>query len=165
MTEPDVVDGLRDRLAELYPDLDTRGLAITGRILRLAQAIDAARTEHLADFGLAPGDFDVLATLRRVQGDAGANPGLLLRSVLISSGGLTKRLDRLEAAGLVERRPDPRDRRGTLVRLTRAGTALIDEALPSLLTLERDRVAEVLSDRQLEQAAALLRRLNAHPPG
>jgi DNA-binding MarR family transcriptional regulator len=164
MTAPDIVDGLRDRLAELYPDLDTSGLAITGRILRLALAIESARVEHLAPFGLAPGDFDVLATLRRVQGEAGANPGLLLRSVLISSGGLSKRLDRLEAAGLVERRPDPDDRRGTLVRLTGPGTALIDEVLPSLLTAERDRVAEALSERQREQLAGLLRRLSPRPP-
>lgn len=158
---PDGVDAIQTRLAELYPDLDTSGFAVTGRILRLARHIEARRTDHLAEFGLTPGDFDVLATVRRTQGPEGVNPGTVLQSVLITSGGLTKRLDRLESAELIERRPDPDDRRGTLVRLTDHGTGVLDRALRSLLTMERELVGEMITDRQMDQVAALLRRLNA----
>ena len=155
----DAVDGMRDRLAALYPELDTSAFGVVGRVLRLAQAIDRLRAEHLSQFGLVPGDFDVLATIRRIEGDAGVNPGRLLQSVLITSGGLTKRLDRLQTAGWVVRHPDPADRRATLVRLTPDGRDLADRALPSLLTREREFIERTLSDRQRDQTAASLRRL------
>ena len=155
----DAVDGMRDRLAELYPELDTSAFALTGRVLRLAQAVERLRAEHLKDFGLVPGDFDVLATIRRIEGDTGVNPGRLLQSVLITSGGLTKRLDRLETAGWVARQPDPDDRRATLVRLTPEGRHLIDRALTSLLSREHELVNRTVTDRQRDQAAATLRRL------
>ncbi len=155
----DAVDDMRQRLSELYPDLDTSAFGVVGRVLRLAGTLEALRAEHLATFGLAPGDFDVLATIRRIEGDRGVNPGTLLRSVLITSGGLTKRLDRLESAGFVGRHPDPDDRRGTLVRLTPDGMDLVDRALTSLLTLEGELVAASLSQRQVDQVAGLLRRV------
>jgi DNA-binding MarR family transcriptional regulator len=155
----DAVDGMRERLAALYPALDTSAFGVTGRVLRLAQAIDRLRAEHLTRFGLVPGDFDVLATIRRIEGDAGVNPGRLLQSVLITSGGLTKRLDRLQAAGWVVRHPDPDDRRATLVQLTPEGRDLIDRALPSLLASEQELIERTLSTREREQTAASLRRL------
>lgn len=156
---PDAVDGMRDRLAELHPDLDTSAFALTGRILRLAQSLERLRAEHLKEFGLVPGDFDVLATIRRIEGDTGVNPRRLLRSVLITSGGLTKRLDRLETAGWIGRHPDPDDRRATLVRLTSEGRDLIDRVLPSLLSREHELVAQAVTDRQRDQVAATLRQL------
>lgn len=161
---PDDVDRIRDRLAELYPALDTTAFGVTGRVLRLAQAFERSRADHLAAFDLTPGDFDVLATIRRLEGTERVNPTRLLRSVLITSGGLTKRLDRLETGGLIARRHDPEDRRGALIRLTRKGRSLVDRALPSLLTMERDLMADGLTARQLDQAAALLRRLTATVP-
>jgi DNA-binding MarR family transcriptional regulator len=156
---PDAVDGMRERLAALYPELDSSAFGVTGRVLRLAQAIDRLRAEHLSQFGLAPGDFDVLATIRRIEDDTGVNPGRLLQSVLITSGGLTKRLDRLQTAGWVVRHPDPDDRRATRVQLTPEGRELIDRALPSLLTSEQQHIERTLSERQRDQAAASLRRL------
>lgn len=155
----DEVGRMRDRLAELYPDLDTSAFGVTGRVLRLAQQFESLRADHLATFELTPGDFDVLATIRRLEGTERINPARLLQSVLITSGGLTKRLDRLEEAGLIARYRDPQDRRGALLRLTPDGTTLVDRALPSLLTMERELVAQSLSDRQLEQASSLLLRL------
>lgn len=155
----DTVDGMRDRLASLYPDLDTSAFGLTGRVLRLAQAIERRRAEHLREFDLAPGDFDVLATIRRTEADTGVNPRKLLQSVLITSGGLTKRLDRLETAGWVLRESDPDDRRATRVRLTPAGLELIDRVLPSLLSSEHELVGQAMTDRQRDQAASALRRL------
>ena len=156
---PDGIDTMRERLAELYPDLDTSAFGVTGRVLRLAQAIDRRRAEHLKEFNLAPGDFDVLATVRRIEDEDGVNPGRLLQSVLITSGGLTKRLDRLETAGWVARHPDPDDRRATLVRLTDGGRELIDTVLPELLTREHEFLSDALSDRQRDQVAGALRRI------
>lgn len=155
----DPIDAIRSRLAELYPDLDTAAFGVTGRILRLAASFERARAEHLEAFGLSPGDFDLLATIRRTEGQSGVNPRELLGAVLITSGGLTKQLDRLESAGLIGRHPDPHDRRGTLVRLTAKGTDLIDRALPSLLTSEHEQISPALTARQLEEASALLRKL------
>lgn len=156
----DVVDRIRGKLAELYPELDTAAMGVTGRVMRLAQTFEARRAEHLAGFDLTCGEFDVLATIRRTQGSDGVNPRRLLHSVLITSGGLTKRLDRLESAGLIERHPDPEDRRGTLIRLTPYGAERIDAVLPSLLRMEDEYLSAELTDRQLEQTASLLRRLS-----
>lgn len=166
MQDTDVVDGIQKRLGELYPDLATTALGITGRVIRLGEALMARRAEHLAEFGLTCADFDVMATLRRVQGPEGVNPRRLLESVLITSGGLTKRLDRLEQAGFIERSPDPDDRRGTLIRLTDAGVEHIDRVFPSLVDMEQRQLSSELSERQLEQGASLLRRihLSIEPP-
>ena len=84
-------------------------------------------TEPLVDrYGLQPGWFDLLATLRRAGAPYELNPTQLMQATMLSSGGMTKRLDRMAEAGLVERRADPTDRRGTLVRLTRRGRSTID---------------------------------------
>lgn len=159
--EPDAVDRIRSHHAARHPDLDTRTFGVTGRVLRLAQFFESKRSEHLAAFELTPGDFDVLATIRRTQGSDGVNPGQVLQSVLITSGGLTKRLDRLESAGLIRRHPDPADRRATLLRLTPAGADLVDRVIASLLTMEHQFVSSVLSDAQIDRAASLLRLLTS----
>lgn len=160
MEARDLVDQIREQLSELYPDLDTSVFGITGRILRLAHAIESRRAAHLAPIDLTPGDFDLLATLRRTDRGSGVNPGELLDSLLITSGGLTKRLDKLEARALLERQPDPSDRRATLVRLTPHGRDVIDSVLPELIEIEDEAAGSRLSPRQLEQASSLLRRLS-----
>lgn len=152
------MEWIRDRLSELYPKLDTEGYEVTGRIIRLAQEIETKRSEGLASYGLTPGEFDVLATVRRT--DNGVNPGTFLESMVITSGGLSKRLDRLEADGLIERSPDPNDRRGTLIRLTPQGLGLIDEVLPLVVKRESEEIKARLTPRQLEQMGVLLRRLS-----
>lgn len=157
--ESDAVDRIRSHHTARYPDLDTRAFGVTGRVLRLAQFFESKRAEHLAAFDLTSGDFDVLATIRRTQGSDGVNPGQVLQSVLITSGGLTKRLDRLESAGLIRRQPDPSDRRATLLRLTESGAELVDRVIPSLLTMEHGFVSSVLSRTQVDQASSLLRML------
>lgn len=159
-SEVDALDWIRDRLAELYPQLDTEGYEVTGRIVRLAQVIETKRSEQLASYGLTPGEFDVLATVRRIDHGEGVNPGTFLESLVITSGGLSKRLDRLETSGLIERNQDPNDRRGTLIRLTQRGLELIDEVLPIVVESETEEIKSRLTGRQLEQAAVLLRRLN-----
>lgn len=170
----DAIDDIRVQLAAIYPDLDTSGLAVTGRILQLANRMQDTRDRRLEEFGLSLPDFDILATLRRHANDTGVNPRELQRSVMISSGGMTKRLDRLEHAGLTKRNPDPDDRRGVLVTLTAQGQELIDRALPALLATEREDVESALGTRRdRERLATLLRQLTtraadvtgeSHPP-
>lgn len=140
----DALDVIRGHLAETHPDLDTSGLAVTGRLLRAASRLDALRAERLQAHDLTVADFDVLATIRRRQGRTGINPSTLQDAVMISSGGMTKRLDRLESAGLVRRKPDPEDRRGVIVQLTRSGRRRIDAALVSLLEREREDIETAL---------------------
>lgn len=130
------MDEIVDEVREWLPDLDVAGLPITGRILRLARYLEAGREEHLAQFGLTLGDFDMLATLRRRAVDEPIKIRDLQLSLMLSSGGTTKRLDRLESAGLIERLPDPNDRRGTLIKLSPRGLDLIEEAVPAITRYE-----------------------------
>ena len=145
------------------PDLDTAAFGVVGRILRLARNIETWRAEHLSAYQLTPADFNVLATMRR-KGDDGINPGALLNVLFISSGGLTRRLDRLEAAGLIVRHPDPEDRRATLLRLTDEGARRIDEAIPSLLEREDELLRQFLTERGLDETSSVLRRLILNVP-
>ncbi len=156
----DPLDRIQADLARVLPGEDTSGVAVTGRLLRLARQVEDRREQRLRDFGLTPADYDVLATLRRRSGSRGLNPGEVQRAVMVTSGGMTKRLDRLEQAGLLERRPDPDDRRGVRVRLTRSGRSTIDRSLRAVLAMERDLVAAAVpaaSDRG--RLTSLLRQL------
>jgi DNA-binding MarR family transcriptional regulator len=147
------------------PELDVAALALLARLFRTAQLADAALGQQLATHGLQPGWFDLLATLRRAGAPYELTPTQLMRTTMLSSGGMTKRLDRLTDAGLIERRPDPTDRRGTLVRLTRRGKTTIDTLLPIHLVNEQQLLAP-LSPAQQRMLDELLRSLLAglEPP-
>ncbi|GGP68083.1 MarR family transcriptional regulator [Saccharothrix coeruleofusca] len=149
-----VVDAWRAR----RPELDTSPLEVVGRLLLCAHHLESALVAALKPLGLSFGDFDVLNTLRRIGAPSGTNPRELARSSLITSGAMTARLDRLANAGLVERAPDPTDRRGVLVRLTDSGTRLADEALTAVLAAD-ERFLEPLGPTDRDQAARLLKRL------
>ena len=151
-----------DRIAAEWkrerPDVDTAALELLGRLFRSAQLADRRLTEGLAGHELQPGWFDLLAALRRAGEPFELNPTQLMRATMLSSGGMTKRLDRLVDEGLVERRPDPSDRRGTLVRLTPLGRERIDAALPVHVANEEDILSE-LGARERQALEALLRKL------
>lgn len=146
------MDVIVEEVQGWLPDVDVTGLSITGRILRLARYVEAAREEELSRFDLSLGDFDMMATLRRrADGEAMKIRDLQL-SLMLSSGGTTKRLDRLEAAGLIERRPDPNDRRGTLIALSEQGLDLIGRAVPAVLEREAAAVRGVLASKRTRAA-------------
>jgi DNA-binding MarR family transcriptional regulator len=156
----DVLDGVVQDMHDLYPRLEVTGLPIIGRVLRLARYLEDRREEQLSRYGLTVPDFDVLATMRRQAGGESINIRELQRSMMLSSGGTTKRLDRLEKAGHIERLPDPNDRRGVLIRLTSEGLVLIDDILPAVTRAENDVVRNAIdSDGERTTAADVLRRL------
>jgi DNA-binding MarR family transcriptional regulator len=113
-----------------------------------------------AEAGLQPGEFDVLATLRRSGEPYMLSPTHLYETVMISSGGMTNRLDCLERAGLVERRPDPNARRGKLIALTDAGKRVIDETIDRHVANE-ERILSVLTPAEQKKLNALIRKLIA----
>ena len=139
-----------DRLVEAWnterPDLDVSPLQVLSRVSRLARHLDRARRAVFADHDLESWEFDVLTALRRAGSPYQLSPGRLLRATLVTSGTMTNRIDRLAAAGLVERHPDPQDKRGVQVRLTDAGRRRVDAAFADLLEREQ-AILDVLGPR------------------
>ncbi len=154
----DHVDVILGQWARERPDLDAAPLAVIGRLSRVTRQIEEALRVNQRRFGLTPDEFDVLATLRRGGEPFEMNPCTLGDSMMISSGTVTHRLDKLEKRGLVSRRPDPGDRRSVLVSLTPEGRELQDRAMVSHLELEA-RLLSGLTDRQRAELAKLLRQL------
>ncbi|MHA6823169.1 MarR family winged helix-turn-helix transcriptional regulator [Ralstonia pseudosolanacearum] len=141
------------------PDLDVNSMLLLGRLGEAAIVIARERLNPLfAEYGLQPGEFDVLATLRRSGAPYALTPTALYDAAMMSSGGMTNRIDRLQQAGWVERRPNPEDGRGTLVALTKAGFALIDQAVGAHVENQR-AVLSVLTDAEQRQLAKLLSKL------
>lgn len=140
------------------PDLDTTPLLVIGRIHRVAAALTPELTAVYAEFGLGEGEFDVLATLRRQGEPFTLSPGELAERTMVTSGAVSKRLDRLEARGLVERRADATDGRARTVVLTPEGRALVDDAMTAHVANEA-RLLEALGARDRDTLARLLARL------
>ena len=122
---------------------------------RLAELLDDVFTPTLRRFGITRADFDVLATLRRSGTPYRLTPTARSRAMMISSGGTTKRLDRLEARGLLARAGDPHDRRGVVVSLTQKGMRLVDDAVEAHVADER-RVLAPLRPAERKTLARLL---------
>jgi DNA-binding MarR family transcriptional regulator len=122
----DHVDCRQAQWARELPDLDTEPMAILGRAYRLSNLVRPSIEATFAAFGLDRGEFDVIGTLRRSGPPYRLTPTELYTSLMISSGGLTHRLDRLEKAGLIRRERSERDGRSQLVALTEAGIASVN---------------------------------------
>jgi len=101
VAEPDHLDRIAAQWRRERPDLDVEPLAILGRLLRVAQLADRTLAAQLSAFDLQPGWFDLLAALRRSGEPYALNPTELMSATMLTSGGVTKRLDRLAEAGLV----------------------------------------------------------------
>jgi MarR family len=103
--QSDHVDVIRDQWRVERPDLDTTAMGVVGRLLRVARLAEDHLAPPLRELGLDVGWFDALAALRRSGRPYELNPSALQAAVMLSSGGMTKRIDQLERAGLVARRP------------------------------------------------------------
>ena len=161
MAERDGVDLIIEQWQRERPDLDSSPIGVVGRISRLARELEARLEPVYREHGLEPGWHDVLATLRR--SGPRLRPTDLAGSVMLTSSGTTKRLDKLEQAGLIAREPDPNDRRGTLISLTAEGRRLIDVLTPAHLDNER-RLLSALSEAERDRLAGLLRKLGLGLP-
>lgn len=139
----DRVDHILAQWHEARPDLDVGPMGTLGRLARLTSHLRAATAQVHAAHGLNPAAFDVLATLRRAGPPHALSPSALIDWTMVTSGTMTNRLDRLEAAGWVRRLANPSDGRGFLVQLTPEGMALIDRAVADHVAAQHEALARL----------------------
>jgi DNA-binding MarR family transcriptional regulator len=154
----DAIDGLVGQWNLERPDLDVSPTHVLQRITRLYLLQSASFAEVFGRFRMTFGEYEVLAALTRSGPPYRLKPGELVGALVLSSGAVTNRIDRVEAAGLVKRLPDPDDRRGTLVALTVKGRTVVDEAVRAHLANE-ERLLGALSSADRAQLTRLLRKL------
>jgi DNA-binding MarR family transcriptional regulator len=127
--ERDWIDQIVERWSELQPGLPVDAYHVTGRISRIAARIAQREEEVFGRYGLTRGDVGVLSALRTSPPPHTLSPTQLFRGLMMSSAGMTKRLDRIEQRGLVKRNPDVKDRRGVTIHLTDRGRRLLAQAV------------------------------------
>lgn len=151
-----------DRIVALWrrvrPDLDPSSTEVIGRIVRMEYFITRRVLQDLARHSINVGEFDVLAALRRQGEPYQLSPNQMQDMVLISSGALTNRINRLESAGLVKRTPDQDDRRGVNVTLTEKGLNVINDAAGHHLQAEAE-LLDPLNAEEQKTLAALLKKM------
>ena len=147
-----------EQWAKERPEVDVSPMHVIGRVSRLAADLDPLLAPVFRDRGLGDGEFDVLATLRRAGEPYTLSPGDLGASMMVTSGAVTKRIDRLERAGLVTRRVSEVDARARLIGLTDKGRQIVDEALGDHVANEA-RLLAGLSVGDRKALAGLLRKL------
>jgi DNA-binding MarR family transcriptional regulator len=157
-TEKDAVDRIVAQWARERPELDTGPMAVIGRLHRLADLLEGELRTVFASAGLGNGDFDVLASLRRSGEPYRLSPGALSATTMVTSGAVTKRVDRLEQKGLVKRSVSDADGRGREIELTPRGKALTDAIVVDHWANE-DRLLASLDATEREQLVGLLRKL------
>lgn len=141
------------------PELDLLPMEVVARLGATTRLLTRNHLEpFFREYGLQQGEFDVIATLRRAGAPYSLGPTQLFEALMISSGGMTNRLDRLEKAGLIRRSPNPDDRRGMLVSLTDEGLELINRMVPLHVGNEA-RALEFLDRQEQETLNGLLGKL------
>lgn len=148
--EQDRIDHIFEQWRQESPKLDVSALAVTGRVLRIARMLEKHRETVLAEYGLNIWSFDMLATLRRQGPPYQLKPTDLYSLLMLSSGAMTNRIDRLEQDGMVVRLRDPDDRRSVMVQLTPKGIQLTDSVMPVLFEREQQLLNQfgTLDDRE-----------------
>src|SRR4051812_21395809 len=159
MEAADHVDRALAQWSREMPDIEIKGADVLNRARRLTLETRRDIEANFRRHGLDSGEFDVLATLRRAGEPYALRPTELYQSLMISSGGLTARLDRLEAAGLIRRRADDDDARSVRVELTPAGRRKIEAAFRADMELENKMVSG-LAESERAELVRLLRKLS-----
>jgi DNA-binding MarR family transcriptional regulator len=158
----DEVDLIIDAWSRRLPDVDLTPLDVMSRLRRVANRLARLRATAFGGAGLAAWEFDVLAALRREEPPHELSPAQLIGATMIGSAAMTNRLDKLSLRGLVERMPNPRDRRSVLVRLTADGATRVDDAMRRLAHREAEELRGLTREEQAT-LARLLRRLADAP--
>jgi DNA-binding MarR family transcriptional regulator len=148
MATPDDVDRIIEQWRRERPELDLAAMATFGRLGRLFAHLSRAVDETFTRFDLQRGEYDVLAALRRSGAPFVLTPSALSDVLMLSRAGMTNRLDRLEAAGLVERRANRSDRRSMLIALTDAGATLTDEVTTVHVANESALLSDLTPDER-----------------
>lgn len=159
--EPDRIDRLVGQWGGERPDLDLRTMAEVARLMAVGQLIERRIDAMATQFGVDRGQGDVLFALRRAGAPYRLSPSQLTDALLVTSGTMTNRLDRLEARGLIRRLPNPDDRRGVVIELTAEALEVVDRAVTVHVEREREMLAP-LGDAERRQLDRILRRLFAH---
>ena len=157
----DHVEQRRRQWSRELPDVDTTGMSVLGRARWITLQVRPAIERVFGRHSLDTGEFDVLATLLRSGAPYRLRPTELYKSLMISSGGLTDRLARLETAGLVRRAPSEADARSLLVELTAAGRKRAEAAFREDMAVEKALLGG-LTSAEREQLGRLLAKLALH---
>ncbi|MCD0442970.1 MarR family transcriptional regulator [Glycomyces sp. A-F 0318] len=153
--EYDAVAHMAEQWRRERPDLDPSPMLVVGRMFRLVNEWDRRLRGPFAEAGLGNGDFDVLAALRRSGEPYALSAGELSRTVLVTTGAITKRVDRLEAGGWAVRSVDEEDSRGRRIALTEAGMRLVDELMAVHLEHQARLIGRLDGDERGELARLL----------
>jgi DNA-binding MarR family transcriptional regulator len=154
----DRIDEFVERVVGEWPDIDPQVEAAVDRMGKITRHLDRSLAEHVGEHGLNAGEFKVLIRLRLAGPPHRLSPGEISRSLELSTGAMTNRLDGLESSGMVVRLPDPSDRRGVLVELTATGKDVIDRAIVAQAAREATHLG-VLTEREMTTLNDLLRKL------
>jgi DNA-binding MarR family transcriptional regulator len=155
-TRQDWVDAHLEHVAAAWPELDMTVESLVTRMNKFGRYIDRILADTLKEFDLNQGEYKLLVNLK--GSGSSCSPGDLCDRMLVSSGSMTNRLDRLEEAGLIKRKPDPHDRRGSIVELTEEGDKLIEAAVYVQGRKEK-RLFEDMSGDEREQLDLMMRKL------
>ncbi|HBF29996.1 MarR family transcriptional regulator [Rhizobium sp.] len=153
---PDAVDLILAQWRQERPDLDVAPMGLLGRLGRLRDHLARDIETVLQTHGLNSSSFDVLATLRRAGHPYQLSPSELLAAMMVTSGTMTNRIDQLEKQGLVQRLPNPQDRRSLLIALTDKGLTLVDQAVTDHVA-NQHRLTKALTTAQQAELNDLLR--------
>ncbi|MGY0613600.1 MarR family winged helix-turn-helix transcriptional regulator [Vibrio sp. FJH11] len=151
----DAIDRVVDQWLKEKPDLDTQPMAIMGRLMRIAKHMETRVAELHKQYDLKMGEFDVLATLRRAGAPYCLTPSALIESMMLTSGAMTNRLDKLEKKGLISREHSREDRRSVTVALTSVGLQLIDNLIVEHVEVQRDFIRGLCDEEKMQVNKAL----------
>ncbi|MGF1823370.1 MarR family transcriptional regulator [Vibrio splendidus] len=152
----DAIDRVVEQWAKEKPDLETEPMAMMGRIMRIAKYMETQVAELHKKYDMKLGEFDVLATLRRSGKPYRLTPSELIGSMMLTSGAMTNRLDKLEAKGLISREHSKEDRRSVSVQLTKDGLILIDQMMTEHVETQK-KLVKSLSASQKKNTNQLLK--------
>lgn len=151
----DAIDRVVEQWFKEKPDLDTQPMAIMGRLMRIAKYMETRVAELHKQYDLKMGEFDVLATLRRAGDPYRLTPSALINSMMLTSGAMTNRLDKLEKKGLISREHSKEDRRSVTVELTSNGLQLIDNLILEHVEVQRDFIRGLSDEEKVQVNKAL----------
>ncbi|MEC7308986.1 MarR family transcriptional regulator [Vibrio crassostreae] len=152
----DAIDRVVEQWAKEKPELETEPMAMMGRIMRIAKYMETRVAELHKKYDMKLGEFDVLATLRRSGKPYRLTPSELIGSMMLTSGAMTNRLDKLEAKGLISREHSKEDRRSVSVQLTKDGLILIDQMMTEHVEMQK-KLVKSMSASQKKNTNQLLK--------